>query len=114
MAEFLELNKPTYGPAVEPVAVEDQINSTPIQVIPLLRQFGGLHLHATVSEHQTDTAVITDHPTEYGALISDHQYMLPKRVDVEIAYSLSTTGGARNNAAASNGIGNVTGVDLIT
>lgn len=42
-----------------------------------------------ISERHNDTIVITDHPTEKGSVISDHAYALPKRVDIEVVYSLS-------------------------
>ena len=42
-----------------------------------------------IIEHVSDQFVITDHPTEKGTLMSDHMYALPKRVDVELIYSVS-------------------------
>lgn len=55
-----------------------------------------------MSEHHTDQYVITDHPTEFGASISDHMYALPKKVDIEVIYSRSqnNTNGVFSNVAA--------------
>jgi hypothetical protein len=42
-----------------------------------------------ISERHSDDYVVTEHPTEFGVLISDHMYALPQRVDIEVAYSVS-------------------------
>lgn len=39
-----------------------------------------------ISEHHNDTLTVTDHPVEHGAVISDHAFANPRRVDVNIAY----------------------------
>lgn len=41
----------------------------------------------TITESHTDRLVITDHPVEYGANISDHAYKEPMRVNIEFAYN---------------------------
>jgi len=42
-----------------------------------------------ITEKHSDHYVITEHPTEMGVLISDHMYALPKRVEIQVAYSLA-------------------------
>ena len=54
------------------------------------RKFDKIVAPCILTEHHVDQYVITDHPTEYGAQISDHMYALPRRVDVEIIYSQSS------------------------
>lgn len=41
----------------------------------------------TITESHVDRLVITDHPVEYGANISDHAYKEPMRVNIEFAYN---------------------------
>ena len=41
---------------------------------PNKRKIGSLKGFCTVSEHHSDTAIITDHPVEFGAPISDHMF----------------------------------------
>lgn len=57
---------------------------------PGKRKIDTLTAHTVIRETHNDQAVITDHPVEYGSPISDHMYVLPKRVDIEIVYSLSS------------------------
>lgn len=56
-----------------------------------LRSIGGLVAPCTISERHTDQLVITDHPVESGANITDHAYMQPQRVDITIAYGSGLT-----------------------
>lgn len=64
--------------------------------------------HTVIREVHNDNAVITDHPVEFGSPISDHMYLQPKRLDIEIIYSLSSGINALKTAAAAVGIGSKT------
>lgn len=50
-----------------------------------LRDIGGIQVYCTISEHHNDTQVITEHPVEVGAPISDHKYLNPTRVEITVA-----------------------------
>ena len=52
--------------------------------------------YVVVAERHSDNYVVTTHPTEFGTLVSDYMYALPKRVDIEVAYSLSMTNASSN------------------
>jgi hypothetical protein len=52
--------------------------------------------YVVVFERHSDPWVVTDHPTEFGTTISDNMYALPKRVDLELVYSLSGSGWESN------------------
>lgn len=41
----------------------------------------------TIEETLSDTLVITDHPVEQGAVISDHAYKRPSEVKIQLAWS---------------------------
>jgi hypothetical protein len=40
----------------------------------------------SIRERHSDVLTITDHPVEIGSKISDHAYLNPQRVDIEIVY----------------------------
>ena len=44
---------------------------------------------ATLQEHSSDLMTITQHPVEYGAVISDHAYKMPETVSMRCAWSNS-------------------------
>ena len=50
-----------------------------------IRDIGGIKVYCTISEHHVDTQVITEHPVEVGAPISDHKYLNPTRVEITVA-----------------------------
>lgn len=56
------------------------------------RQIGMLIPDVVIREMQRDEMVITDHPVERGAAISDHAFLRPKEVEMQIAWSDSTGG----------------------
>ena len=43
--------------------------------------------HAVIEESHTDTVEVTDHPVEYGAMISDHAYKKPSEVALYLGWS---------------------------
>ena len=45
---------------------------------------------ATIRERHHDETVITDHPVEQGAQITDHAYVRPRRVSIEVGFSNSS------------------------
>ena len=51
---------------------------------------GAFAAPAVVREHNVDQYQITEHPVINGTNITDHAYALPRRVDIEIIYSVST------------------------
>jgi hypothetical protein len=53
------------------------------------RSIMGLFADVVVSENHTDKTVITEHPVEKGAPISDHCYSAPAEVTMEIGWSES-------------------------
>lgn len=56
------------------------------------RQIGTLIPDVVVREAQRDEMVITDHPVEIGAAISDHAFLRPVEVEMQIGWSDSTGG----------------------
>lgn len=58
-----------------------------------------------ITEYSSDDYVVTDHPTEMGVLISDHMFALPKRVEIELIYSISGNNYALKSLGSAIGIG---------
>lgn len=56
------------------------------------RSIGMLIPDVVVREVQRDEIVITDHPVERGAAISDHAFLRPPEVEMQIGWSDSTGG----------------------
>lgn len=56
------------------------------------RQIGTLIPDVVVREAQRDEMVITDHPVETGAAISDHAFLRPVEVEMQVGWSDSTGG----------------------
>jgi hypothetical protein len=56
------------------------------------RQIGTLVPDIVIREVNRDEMVITDHPVERGAAISDHAFLRPFEVEMQIAWSDSTGG----------------------
>jgi len=56
------------------------------------RQIGTLIPDVVVRETMRDEMVITDHPVERGAAISDHAFIRPVEVEMQIGWSDSTGG----------------------
>lgn len=53
---------------------------------------GTLIPDVSVRELHTDALVITDHPVEVGAAISDHAFLMPKRLELQIGWSDASAG----------------------
>ncbi|MFJ6322257.1 MULTISPECIES: phage baseplate protein [unclassified Rhizobium] len=60
--------------------------SSPVRVI------GTIIPDVVVEEHHRDQLVITDHPVERGAAISDHAFKLPVEVEIRCGFSNSSAG----------------------
>jgi len=54
------------------------------------RAIGNIIADITISERHLDTLAITDHPVERGAAISDHCFMLPYEVMIQVGWSNSS------------------------
>lgn len=54
------------------------------------RSIGGIVAPCTIAERHRDTLTITDHPVEQGAVISDHAYINPMQVEIEIGWGAGT------------------------
>jgi hypothetical protein len=54
------------------------------------RSLAGIQADAVLEEHHEDNLVITDHPVEEGAVISDHAYKMPAEVTLEYGWSMSS------------------------
>lgn len=59
---------------------------TPILVVPK-RGFGAFVADAVLEERHEDTLVITEHPVEQGAVITDHAYKMPATLDATYVWS---------------------------
>lgn len=55
------------------------------------RNIGGIVADVTVEENHTDELVITEHPVEQGADITDHAYKRPSSVTIKCAWSNSSS-----------------------
>jgi len=53
-------------------------------------QLGSFSLYVTIEERHHDELVITDHPVEQGAAISDHAYKKPSELTMTIGWSNSS------------------------
>lgn len=53
----------------------------------IIRQIGDIQAQITVQEAHHDETIITEHPVERGAQISDHVYRLPSRLSLQVAWS---------------------------
>ncbi|MGO4738654.1 phage baseplate protein [Bosea sp. 2KB_26] len=56
------------------------------------RQIGTLMPDVVIREINKDELVVTDHPVERGAAISDHAFMRPSEIEMQVAWSDSTAG----------------------
>lgn len=54
------------------------------------RSIGPLAAQVTIDESHTDSLVITQHPVERGASITDHAFLRPARLVINCAWSNST------------------------
>ena len=58
-----------------------------------------------ITEEMDDDYTVTDNPTEMGTLISDHMFAQPKRVNIELVYSISGASYALKAVGAALGYG---------
>lgn len=70
-----------------------------VAIVPIVRSLGAIMADAVLEEKHEDEFVITDHPVEVGALVSDHVYKLPSRLTLNYLWSLS---GNQNKAKDPN------------
>ena len=54
------------------------------------RMIGNIMPDVTIEEHHSDRLIITEHPVETGAAISDHSFRTPSEVVMKIGFSNST------------------------
>lgn len=54
------------------------------------RMIGDIMPDVTIEEHHSDRLIITEHPVETGAAISDHAFRSPSEVVMKIGFSNST------------------------
>lgn len=64
-----------------------QAPTTPL--VKLIRSVSGITPDITIEEQHQDQLVITDHPVELGATISDHAYDLPSEVLITYGWTPS-------------------------
>lgn len=69
------------------------------------RAIGDIIANVTIEERHHDVLVITDHPVERGASISDHAYKLPNEVTIRCAWSDSAPTTAEDGATVNTGVG---------
>jgi Dit-like tail protein len=55
------------------------------------RNIGGIVADVTTSEHHEDETVITDHPVEQGANVSDHAYNVQAKLNIQVGFSNSSS-----------------------
>ena len=72
--------------------VEAVLNS--IAELPIIagRDIGGVIPDVTVEEIGRDSTFITNHPVERGAAITDHAFMMPVEVEMQVCWSDSSGG----------------------
>lgn len=81
VAEFLGINfDHGYRPSTWPYGSQETL-------VYCKTNIGGLFFDAVLSSDTEHTAVITQHPVQSGANISDHMYMEPVRISMEIGMS---------------------------
>ena len=56
------------------------------------RSIGTIIPDVVIEEHHLDELMITDHPAEIGATVSDHAFKKPAEVDMKIGFSNSSAG----------------------
>lgn len=55
-----------------------------------LRSLGGMTFTVVVQERETSEVTVTDHPIESGASISDHAYIMPQEVSLEVGQGVDS------------------------
>ena len=59
-------------------------------IAPTTRAIGTIVPDCVIEEHHSDKLIITDHPVETGAAITDHAFRMPSEVTMKIGFSNST------------------------
>lgn len=59
-------------------------------ILFLQRNIGGFVADVTIEEDHTDELVVTEHPVERGAAITDHAYKRPSQVVINVGWSNSS------------------------
>lgn len=67
------------GPVASPMGVAVQNQQTPI-----------IYADVTIEEEQRDEMIITEHPVEKGAAISDHSFLRPPEVVIRAGWAASS------------------------
>jgi len=74
---------------------------TPGLFRPLGRSIGGIVAQVTIQEREHDELMITEHPIEQGAPITDHTFKRPSEVQIRAGW---TVAGAGDLSANGNGV----------
>jgi hypothetical protein len=74
--------------------------STALALFKTKRKIGSFTAQVTITEEHTDELTVTDHPVEKGAVISDHAYKNPARLNVTVGWSNSGAQGAVGTATS--------------
>lgn len=67
--------------------------NTALQILPVLfspRNISGFVADVTIEEQHVDRLVVTEHPVEQGASITDHAYKHPARLTIRAGWSNSS------------------------
>jgi len=62
---------------------------TPVYIKPY-RALNGIQADAVIEEEHEDELVVTEHPVEQGATISDHAYKMPARLTLTYGWSMGS------------------------
>ena len=73
-------------------SLETLIDDTYALIYTPSRSIGGIIPDCAIEEVHSDQLVITEHPVETGAAISDHAYKRPAEVEMRIGFSDSSAG----------------------
>lgn len=68
------------------------LDATFALIVGVGRSIGGIIPDVVVEEVHRDTLMITDHPVETGAAISDHAFMMPVEIEMRVGWSDSSSG----------------------
>jgi hypothetical protein len=57
-----------------------------IAIVPVQRSIGGIVAQCTIRESYRLDMTVTEHPIENGANISDHAYLRPREIEIEVGW----------------------------
>lgn len=69
--------------------INNQPKANPVYIKPY-RALNGIQADAVLEEEHEDELVVTEHPVEQGATITDHAYKLPARVTLTYGWSMGS------------------------